>query len=269
MHWIFSGRSLPTNVPIWVPFIYETTLRFGGNRQVAFRVEIQNSVVRVDARVTVGPAINVETLRLLVMDAVRAELDYLGYLKGSYVDLEILEGTDQNTGFQVNFDTSAPFLGRQELVEIPLDGFTEAAGDTAARFALADFRRALADPMHAGFHCYRAMEGMMQTMKTGNAVRDADAWAELRGKLHIRRELIDLVKEKADRVRHGGAIDIMYHDRVNVIRITDNVIYRYLKFLLNRRDPLPLNLFPELATVDDLVHPPLTGANLVYATPAR
>jgi hypothetical protein len=56
-----------------------------------------------------------------------------------------------------------------------------------------------------GFHCYRAIDAMMQSMKDIENDKDEAAWTRLRDRLRVKRTPIDVVKAHADLPRHGKA----------------------------------------------------------------
>lgn len=121
------------------------------------------------------------------------------------------------------------------------------AEEITARLVLADFREAIRNPVGTGFFCYRAVDAMMQSMKTAGDRKDAAAWALLRNRLQVDRSAIDAIKEHADDARHGKYRTITGVDRANVFRLTDEIVRRFLTYLRRGKIPLALAEFPLLS----------------------
>src|SRR5438445_12570749 len=98
----------------------------------------------------------------------------------------------------------------------------------------------------AGFFCSRAIEAMMQSMKVAPQEKDGPAWDRLRGTLGIDRSAIDEIKRYADFSRHGKPSTIMDAERAKVFELTDEMIKRFLEYLVRGEKSLPPEEFPVL-----------------------
>jgi hypothetical protein len=119
-------------------------------------------------------------------------------------------------------------------------------GSAAAQIALSDFTNAMRFPIGTGFHCYRAIEAMMQSMKENEKDDDGVAWLRLRANLRIDRAAVDAVKTHADMPRHGKPSGMTDADRVKVFKISDEIIRRFLAYIVSGRRPLPTEQFAVL-----------------------
>jgi len=89
-------------------------------------------------------------------------------------------------------------------------------------------------PVETGFYCYRAIEAMMQSMKSDPNDDDSRAWQKLREALKIDRNVIDSVKQHADVPRHGRPSAITDAERAQVFQATDMIVDRYLQHLVQK-----------------------------------
>jgi hypothetical protein len=113
---------------------------------------------------------------------------------------------------------------------------------------LGDFREAMRWPIGTGFFCYRAIEAIMHSMKATESEDEATvSWPRMRDCLRIERKAIDVVKAHADLPRHGKPSSITDKDRGTVLRLTDQIIERYLAFLVGGKKPLSAATFPMLS----------------------
>jgi hypothetical protein len=249
--WTFYGRVLPERVPItwYVPVCASAKGPFG----IAFdyRLSIIDSQVIVDITVTAGTP-DTATTRNLAENCIRAVTDLVGYKRGIHFDVDIVSGVCRETGQWEVFGIGIPVLVARRRPEDlgPIDGNLVAAVhcDISAQMALADFREAMRVPVGTGFFCYRAIEALMQSMRA-NAEEDLGSisWPRFRKTLCVERGAIDLVKQYADKLRHGRPFEISDADRAKVLSITDEIIRRYLEHLVRGRVQLPEGEFPDLA----------------------
>lgn len=84
-------------------------------------------------------------------------------------------------------------------------------------------------PVGTGLFSYRAIEAIMQAMRSSDEESNGFAWGRTRGTLRVDRSAIDYVRSFADRPRHGRPSGISDQDRAQVFKITDEVIRRYLE----------------------------------------
>jgi hypothetical protein len=250
--WTFFGRILPERIPLrmlgleWVSEQEDFGIRYRSKANIADGQFVV--VVTIESGQT-----DVHTLRNLVENDIRCVTDLVGYLHGGSFDVDLVSAVgDDGTG--VIFGITIPALTetRKEPVgEIARDLLQFVSGDILARMVLADFREAIRTPVSTGFFCYRAVEAMMQSMKTNPKDKDkgADnrAWELLRRRLQIDRPVIDAIKAHAVDPRHGKVSAISDHERAIVFRLTDEIVRRYLTYLRGGKTELPISEFPRFA----------------------
>jgi hypothetical protein len=115
--------------------------------------------------------------------------------------------------------------------ELSTDLLISVSKNIPAMMVLADFRKAIRDPIGTGFYCYRCLEAMMQSMKENDDEKDGTAWERLRERLRIDRSAIEAVKAHADFPRHGRPSQISDAQRSSVFELTDEMIRRFLGYL--------------------------------------
>jgi hypothetical protein len=79
---------------------------------------------------------------------------------------------------------------------------------------------------------------MMQSIRLGGE-KETHAWGRLREALRVDRGALDYVKRHSDFPRHGKPWSISNEERARVFTITDEVIRRYLEWLVRGKQPLP------------------------------
>jgi hypothetical protein len=102
------------------------------------------------------------------------------------------------------------------------------------------------DPIGTGFYCYRAVEAMMQSMKTGEVKNDQRAWERLNEVLSLDRSASEKIKRHADMPRHGKPYSMTDSDRAGVFELTDEIIRSFLEYIRRGLGPLPVTEFPLL-----------------------
>src|SRR6266571_6404487 len=203
--WTFFGRVLPERVPLTWDTPWEGSADFLGV-VFDFRVIIHASQAIVDLTVKDGDP-DVPSLRNAAADCIRTITDLAGYKQGYCFDVEVVSAICRDTSDWTVFGIEIPILATRRSAERvgAIDGglFKMIAQNPAARIVLAEFREAMRVPVGTGFHCYRAIEAMMQSMKADPEDVDGPAWEQLRDRLRIHRSAIDEVKLHADFPRHG------------------------------------------------------------------
>jgi hypothetical protein len=87
---------------------------------------------------------------------------------------------------------------------------------------------------------------MMQSMKTSADGADAPAWQLLRERLRVDRSAIDAVKKHADYPRHGKLSGMTDAERAQVFELTDEIIERFIAYLVCGKTALENGEFPDL-----------------------
>lgn len=166
------------------------------------------------------------------------------------MDVEIISAVSQETNEWSVFGIEVPVLASRRnkrdhgVVDARL--VRVIGRSIPAQIVLADFREAMRTPVGTGFFCYRAIEAMMQSMKVAPQEKDASAWARLRETLSIDRTAIDAIKQHADLPRHGSPSVILDTDRAKVFVLADEIINRFLEYLIRGEKVLPSGEFPVL-----------------------
>jgi hypothetical protein len=161
----------------------------------------------------------------------------LGYEQGLHFELDIVSAARDN-GDIFTFGIDIPVLVEAHAAKAgtrEIDGalVQAAISDVGAKTALAALRKAMREALGTGFYCYQAIEAMMQAIRTAGE-KDIPAWERLRELLKVDRTIIDYVKSHGDDRRHGRTADISDGERRKVFLITDKIIERYLRFLIDR-----------------------------------
>jgi hypothetical protein len=243
--WTFFGRILPERIPLSVELPEQTSNYNEFGLRYRIRVFIADSQFVAPVVVESGEP-EIHTLRNLIENDIRIATDLVGYLRGASLDVDIL-GATSDAGPTVVFGITIPVLQgalSRNMSSIEADMYKVVAENTPARLVLADFREAIRTPVGTGFFCYRAIEAMMQTMKSHPDDKDGPAWDRLRSQLQVDRSAIDAIKAHADYPRHGKVQSISDADRAKVFRLTDEIVRRFLAYLRQGKSPLALSAFP-------------------------
>lgn len=248
--WEFFGRVLPERYPVSSKLPKLMMDVVGPSIKVEVDVFYHHSQFVCSISVLSGSA-DIYTLRNVVEEVTRSQVDLFGYTHGMGFDVEVLSASSRTNDEKYVFGTGLPVLiSRRNLpgpiTEINGELLSAVGKSLPARLALADFREAIKARNGNGFFCYRAIEAMMQAMKTSSKEDDKVAWLKLRKTLNVRRDALDYVKEHAYFPRHGKAWAITDEEKQKVFTITDELIRRFLQFLINGERDLNTTDFPEL-----------------------
>ena len=208
-----------------------------------------------DTSVTQGNA-DAHTARNLIESQIRSVVDLIGYLHAVRYDVEIISAVDLESGERIVFGINIPVLTDRRkdakaghyppFGTIPGELLQTVMREPAAQIVLQEFREAMGFAIGTGSHCYRGIEAMMQSIRTGDAEKEATSSDRLRQCLCLDRGAIDFVKDHADLPRHGRPSSISDNDRAKVFKITDEIVRRYLHYLVKGKIPLPAASFPIL-----------------------
>jgi hypothetical protein len=252
--WTFFGRVVPERIPLSIgtPLKWSSeTMGLGIKMDVGF--VIADGQFICNATVTHGST-DALTVRNLIEVQIRSVVDLIGYLNAVRYDVDIISAVDLETHDRVVFGINIPVLADRRRNakagdypgpgSLPGDLLQTVTSEPAAQIVLQEFREAMGFAIGTGFHCYRAIEAMMQSIKAGDS--EKAAWDRLRQHLCIDRGAIDRVKNHADLPRHGRPSSISDSDRAKVFEITDEIVRRFLRYLLAGKAPLPTTDFPLL-----------------------
>lgn len=174
--------------------------------------------------------------------------DLIGYLGGTSFDVDIISANRQETGETIIFGNEIPILySRKDQTstrELKTDLIIAANASPSVQMILEDFRHAMHVPVGTGFFCFRAIEAMMQSVKVQPNEKDDTAWRRLRELLRVERAVIDEIKAHADFPRHGRPSSISDQERAKIFERTDEIIRRYLEYVLRGKQLLPGDEFP-------------------------
>jgi hypothetical protein len=269
--WAFFGRVVPERIPFSIgsPITWSSEgASLGIKMDVGFSIADGQFVCSTN--VTQGNA-DVHTLKNLIETEIRSVVDLIGYLHAVRYDVDIISAVDLEKGDRVVFGINIPVLTERRkdakagdyppLGSLPGELLQAVASEPAAQIVLQEFREAMGFAIGTGFHCYRAIEAMMQSIRTSDTEKEATAWDRLRQHLSLDRAAIDFVKDRADLPRHGRPSSILDTDRAMVFKITDEIVRRYLHYLSKGKTPLPAADFPvlqaQLTALDPRPVPPL------------
>lgn len=188
------------------------------------------------------------SLRNLATQCAEQLTDLVGYAAGVYLSVEIISAVKDEEW--VVFGVEIPTIARRTNPHRKgsLDGDLIAAINPHAANSLRDYQHAMEDAIGTGFFCYRAIEAMMQSMKSETVKNDKAAWEALNAALRLDSSAALFVKKYADYPRHGKPWSMTDADRVSVFEITDEAIYRYLEFLRRGSKALSADEFPLLSS---------------------
>jgi hypothetical protein len=248
--WTFFAKILPERVPV----TWDTPLEGAGRVPLLdlafnFKVVVHASQAIADITIKAGDA-DVASLRNVACDCIRRITDLVGYERGCWFDVEVVSAIRRDTNDWSVFGIEIPVLAsRRKKGPIgAIDGAVVGAiiHEPATQLVLADFREAMRNPVGTGFFCYRAIEAMMQSMKTSADGADAPAWQLLRERLRVDRSAIDAVKKHADYPRHGKLSGMTDAERAQVFELTDEIIERFIAYLVCGKTALENGEFPDL-----------------------
>jgi hypothetical protein len=186
----------------------------------------------------------------LIETEIRSLVDLAGYLHAVKYDVDIISAINSETGFGIIFGINIPVLTDRRkdgnglyppFGTLPAELLQTVMNELAAQIVLQEFREAMGFPIGTGFHCYRAIEAMMQSIKTSDTEKEVTAWGRLRQHLCLARTTIDFVKGHADLPRHGRPSGISHEDRTKLFKVTDEIVRRYLHYLSQGKIPLPVS----------------------------
>jgi len=252
--WTFFGKLHPERVPISSGQSHRgkaTVSTLGLDFE--FRIELHASQLILDINVLSGNA-DIGTLKNLATSLARGLAHIIGYRVGGHFDAEIVSAIDRDSDDWRVFGVEIPVVADKrrrertgERIEVRTALFMAVGQSTAAQMALDDFTSAMLRPTDTGFYCYRAIEAMMQSMKSGPTdTNDGPAWERLRTDLRVERAVIAVVQKHAEMPRHGKPTGMSDADRATVLDLTDRIIERFLAYLLAGKQALSESDFPTL-----------------------
>lgn len=114
----------------------------------------------------------------------------IGYLHAVRYDVDIISAVNLETGDRVVFGINIPVLTNRrkdaKAGDYPPAGtltgelLQTVTSETAAQIVLQEFREAMGFAIGTGFYCYRAIEAMMQSIRTSDTEKETSGskfWA--------------------------------------------------------------------------------------------
>jgi hypothetical protein len=248
--WTFFGRVLPERVPLRMdlPKVTYTVAEFGLAYEA--HVGIADGQFVADVTVTQGD-VDIHTLRNLIGQNIRSTTDLIGYQNGFAYDVEVISAVSIDTGDRCIFGVTIPVLSERRggVFATAIDAalLLAVGQERGAQIALANFREAIKVAVDSGFFCFRGIEAMMQSMRASDSEKDSVVWDRFRTALVVERAAVDYVQARADTPRHGRPSAITDAERTTALRLTDEMIRRYLEYLVRAKTPLSVGEFPTLS----------------------
>ncbi|MBE9006276.1 hypothetical protein IQ259_14725 [Fortiea sp. LEGE XX443] len=231
----FFGKVLPERANVTISQIAYRLIQpdtgIDGNLIVSIALS------QVTARFTASNEIaDLLTLRNYVHDAIRVELDILGYVNGCGYELEITQVADSLGNQPIIFGVGIPVLAdenRSVDFEKVFNLFQDSRGNYL-RLCLADLREAIREPRDMGFFIYRAIEALMQSFRTDDSKRGKQqAWESLRSELSVSEDSIRQLEKVANSFRHGDTKYISDAEKGELFKIAWDIVDKYIKFACN------------------------------------
>jgi len=249
----FIGRVLPERT--WV------TINDG--KPINLRVQRSDWGIDCDMNISIGVAQvsvvitsatkidDLFTLKNIVSDEVSTVLDAFGYLEGRGYQTEItsvvMPNGEQNV-FSVEIQelqqarNERPLgfsdLFSQILLNQPNEAPEHAFHRQSLRYALADLRQAILSPTDTLFHCYRAVEDIMQGFKEPQGDAEKVAWEPMRTALQVDEKTLKRLADSAKAHRHGFHPTITGSQRVSAMQFAWRIVDRFVLFIERGFKPL-------------------------------
>jgi hypothetical protein len=245
MKMIFFAKVLPERFTLTASEIrYRSTVpEFNLSYEAHLSIHVSQMVIQL----TVDDSHpDLETLRNIVELDVRGFVDFYGFLHGVRFDVDMVSVVDDTGNWRV-FGIEIPILranlrGKED--EILKKYLSVAVGRPECKIVMADFREAMRNPPNTGYHCYRAIEAMMQTMKELPTEKNDQTWEKFRNNLNVDRTCLDAIKRHADAPRHGKLHAMTDSDRAYCFERMQVIVLRFLEYLSRDGKPLPDSEFP-------------------------
>jgi hypothetical protein len=243
LEWVFTGSVNPARLSVSLPQ-YQIDGDFPEGRYQA-NIVVHKSII--SATFNIDFVINIQTFRNYAETSIRHLVDMEGYRIGIPldVDLQFVRSANGLTHFFRVSCEEAMLADRRPLPIMHGEAADRLLRDRSIPPILADFREAMRRPVNTGFHSYRAIETMMQSVRPAGSSA-ADGWRRLRRVLRITRAPIDRIKPFADDLRHGNHPGIVGQDRQEILQLLDAIVERWMAFVAQNREALAEAQWPSL-----------------------
>ena len=261
--YVFTGRVLPERTHVTIgngnPIVY--TVRrddWGLDCTVAISVAAAQVSALVESS---NPIDDLATLKNVIADIVGTVIDAYGYREGRGYLVELTSLTLQDGHLEVyGVEIGALQASRDErpleLHPLLFNVLSDGAGDTpgiayhrqSLRYALADLRQAILSPPDTLFHCYRAIESVMQGFREPQGQGDDKAaWESMRRALVVDEAALKKLGTDASRHRHGAHATTTGAEREAAMLFAWRIVDRVTLFVQRGGEPLGAEDFSFLA----------------------
>jgi len=238
---VFTGRVHPerAQVSINLPGRKCTIIDKGCGISGEMSTDISCSQICVIYSSETG-VVDILTLKNAVEDAIRLQLDILGYVLGCGYDAEITQAIALDTHEKHVFGVGIPVIEQRknQNFEQILNLFNVDESDYLRR-CLADLREAVKTPKDTGEFCYRAIETLRKFFAQQNGLDDNKrdecnkSWEILRNELVVERKELDEIAVFAVDIRHGGTMLITSDNRARIFGLTWDIVDKFIAYAKN------------------------------------
>jgi len=232
--YLFYGVVLPERAQITLQFNLHFSHIASGAEGTA-----KVSIILNQVAVTIESEYNwdVLDLRNVVKNIVQNYLAMAGYLKGYAYDFEVTRVLNHSREIDLVFGIDIPILAeRNKEVDLgaALAILQEKSAGPNGMFlnrCFADLTAAMKHADDTAFYCYRAIESLRHHCAALHGLSDANKrtqWEKFRQVSGCTEEILHLIKEAADPLRHGETSRGSSQDRAKLFMETWDVVDGYL-----------------------------------------
>ena len=183
------------------------------------------------------------TLKNEIEYYVQSLVNFYGFASGRFYEVEIISMSDpENNHNEIVFGVELSGLKKEEqelyitvnkLFDIIISGGSDSG--KAITLITDNYRRAMKYPNDTGFHCYRIVELIKDYFKTGKTkAAENQAWQKMYEQVGFTKDDIKLVFKHGGEERHGKHKPITGQRRVEILKVTQGVIDKYIAYLENK-----------------------------------
>lgn len=231
----FFGKVLPERANVTISQIAYRLIQpdTGIDGNLIVSIDLSQVTARFTATREIGDLL---TLRNYVHDAIRVELDILGYINGCGYELEITQVADSLGNPPIIFGVGIPVLASESRAvdfEKVINLFKDTRGNYL-RLCLADLRKAIREPRDMGFFIYRAIEALMQSFRTDDSKKGKQkAWESLRSELSVSEDSVRRLEKVANSFRHGETRYISDAEKCELFTVAWDIVGKYIEYACN------------------------------------
>jgi hypothetical protein len=217
--------------------VSHTTIEFEGNKgKLGFSIYKSKIAFTYQANEALSPE-EVNNLKLVAEENIRAVVDSLGFLIGCGYDVEIIQGIDNQHDGHFVFGVEEVYLKELNFIEqvpvLELITITNSEYGIYLKRCFGDLRLAIRSSKDSPFYCYRAIECLMYYFKTDDITKK-QAWEAFRNELNIDMTEIMTIKDSSDPLRHGNPKERLDYDRRVLLSNTWGIVIKFIQFSKER-----------------------------------